>query len=272
MFEGLFTMGGVSYLMAFAALLAFMLLVGVVVILLNDTARQYFKKAAFPLLIVTAAIFVVVEVFILQVPSQAYQQGYSDAVGRPDAACPVFRQDGAGNLVLSEENGSAIKNEYKLVGRPVVLMADGEIHLWLSNRDIFPDGTHLCSIPLTADNAKFAEQATKAWDNLHGEPGSGEELRELREQAEQNGQQGQQGQQGQPGEGQGNGEVPDIIIELPNTQEEGDEGNQGNAEQRGERNGRNSQQNEGNQQYDQESEGSVTIRPATPPSEKPTRR
>lgn len=265
MFDTLFTLGGISYLMAFVAVLAFALLVGVVVIMLNDSARRYFQKAAFPLLLVTAAVFIVVEVFILQVPSQAYEQGVRDAVGRPDGACPVFKTDDDGNIITAEEGGAPVKNEYKLVGRPVVLGADGEIHLWLSNRDIFPDGTHLCSIPLTANNAKFAEQATKAWDNLHGEPGSGEELQELREQAEQNGQQGQ----GQSGQGQG--EVPDIIIELPNTQQdgEGEAGDQGDAEQNGERNG---QPNEGNQQYDQESEGSVTIRPTAPPSDKPTRR
>lgn len=265
MFEGLFTLGGVSYLMAIVAFLAFALLAGVVVIMLNDTARRYFQKAAFPLLIVTAMIFVVVEVFILQVPEQAYEQGYSDAVGRPDAACPVFRVDADGNLILSEEDGNAIKNEYKLVGRPVVLAADGEIHLWLSNRDVFPDGTHLCSLPLTANNAKFAEQATEAWDNLHGEPGSGEELQELREQAERNGQ-----GQGQPGQGQG--PVPDIIVELPNQQQdgEGEAGDQGDAEQRGDQNGQ-GQPGEGDQQYDQQSEGSVTIRPSVPPSDKPRR-
>lgn len=268
MFEGLFTLGGVSYLMALVALLAFGLLVGVVVIMLNDTARRYFQKAAFPLLIVTAVLFIVVEVFVLQVPKQAYNQGYADAVGRPDATCPVFRQDADGNLTHSDE-GDAVKNQYKLVGRPVILAADGEIHLWLSNRDVFPDGTHLCSIPLTAENAKFAEQATQAWDQLNGEPGSGEELRELREQAERNGQ-----GSGMPGQGQGGqGQVPDIIVELPNQQGGGQNGDQGSAEQRGQGQqgqgrGQNNGQGDG---YDQQSEGSVTIRPATPPSDKQRR-
>lgn len=255
MFEGLFTLGGVSYLMALVALLAFSLLVGVVVIMLNDTARRYFQKAAFPLLIVTAVLFIVVEVFIFQVPKQAYDQGHRDWVGRPDATCPVFRQDAAGNLTRSDE-GNAVKNQYKLVGRPVVLAADGQIHLWLSNRDVFPDGTHLCSIPLTAQNAKFAEQATEAWDQLNGEPGSGEELRELREQAERNGQGGQQ-----QGQGQGNGQVPDIVVELPNQQNGEQNGDQGNAEQQGNGQQGQGQPGEGPQGYDQQSEGSVTIRP-----------
>jgi hypothetical protein len=191
------------------------------------------------------------------VPGEAYEQGYSDAIGRPDGTCPVFRTDANGDLILSDENGQAEKNQYKLVGRPVVLAGDGEIHLWLSNRDVFEDGTHLCKLPLTARNARFAEQATQAWDNLHGEPGSGEELRELREQAEQNGQQGQGQGQGQPG--QGNGQVPDIVVELPNQQQDGESGgDEGNAEQQGEGEG---EPGEGNMPYDQQSDGSVTIRP-----------
>ena len=260
--EGLFTMDGVNYVMAVVAILAFALLAGVVVIMLNDTARKYFQKAAFPLLLGTAAIFVVVEVFILMVPGQAYEQGYNDAIGRPDAKCPVFRTDANGDLMLSDETGNPEKNQYKLVGRPVVIAADGEIHLWVSNRDVFEDGTHLCTLPLTANNAKFAQKATEAWDNLHGEPGSGEELQDLREQAERNGQ-GQSGQQGgQQGQGR-EGQVPDIIIELPNQQEDGEGqqgGDQGDAQQQGGEQGE-GQPGEGNMPYDQQSEGSVTIRP-----------
>ena len=259
MFAELFSTDGVNYIMALVAILAFALFAGLVVIMLNDTARKYFQKAAFPLLIVTAATFVVVEVFILMVPGEAYEQGYSDAIGRPDGTCPVFRTDANGDLILSDENEQAEKNQYKLVGRPVVLAGDGEIHLWLSNRDVFEDGTHLCKLPLTARNARFAEQATQAWDNLHGEPGSGEELRELREQAEQNGQQGQGQGQGQGQPGQGNGQVPDIVVELPNQQQDGESGgDEGNAEQQGEGEG---EPGEGNMPYDQQSDGSVTIRP-----------
>mgnify|MGYP005848462059 CR=1 FL=1 len=253
MFEDFFTLGGVSYIMAFVTLLVFGLFVGVVLVMLNDTARRYFRKAAYPLLVVTVAVFIVVEIAILQVPHRSYEQGYQDGVGRPDANCPVFLTDAEGNLVVSEDGASHVKHEYRLVGRPVVLTLDGEIHLWLANRNVFDDGTHLCSLTLTTRNGQFAEEATNAWDDLHGEPESGAELRELREQAEAQGEgEGEpgEGNEGSPGNsGSQSGAPQDVVITLPSEQSDGsaDDG-EGEDEP-------------GDMQNDQQSYGSVSIEP-----------
>ena len=257
MFESFFTLGGVSYIMAFLALLVFGLFTGVVLILLNDTARRYFRKAGFPLLIVTVTAFIVVEIALLQVPPRSYEQGYQDGVGRPDLNCPVFRREGGGNLALGEDGALRIKHKYKLLGRPAVLTRSGEIHLWVANRSVFDDGTHLCSLALTANNAKFAEDATNAWDKVQGESESGGQAQQGGEQAEQNGGRGLESESGNIGH-------QDVVVELPSDQDENSD-QEGDAQDAQDEGG---EVSENAMAADQESHGSVTIRPDTAPLDK----
>ena len=63
--------------------------------------------------------------------------------------------------------------------------------------------------------------------------------------------------------------MPDIIVELPNQQQDGESGDNGNAEQQGE--GGEGEPGEGNMPYDQDSDGSVTIRPPEADTDKQRR-
>src|SRR5690606_35640845 len=137
---------------------------------------------------------------------EVYHQHYrAQYIGTPDPACRVFVNDDTaarepvldadGNPTL-DENGQPVtrrpKVNYKLLGRPAgpEALMRREYHLWLASPEAYPEGSHLCVLPMTEQNRQFAEQAQQVWDQVNGT-----------EPEDQN--QGQQGQQGQGQSGQG---------------------------------------------------------------------
>ena len=264
------TSGGVSYLTSFVALAGFALMLVVVAATLNASTRELIRRFAWPIMIATGALFVLTEILIFQVPGDAYRQGLKDAIGRPDAACQVFEFDASGAIVTETVTQDGQQTEHKkkvkyiLRARPLMVLEKGQIHFWLSNAALYPDGSHLCALPFNARNGNFAEQATKAWDKLNGKPGSGKRLQQLEQQL------GQQGQS--QGQGNGNGKPSDIIIELPSQDQQNGSDSDGSASEsqdgQGQNGNGNSNGHNGNRGGDQQSEGSVTIQPPGLPERK----
>jgi hypothetical protein len=238
--------GNGAYLMAFGVIssIALLALVGTMVIN-RSTGRQIPLSWIVPITVLSVTLFVTTVVVELTRPG-AYQRYHHDLyraqyIGTPDNGCRVFELDDLNNPVLVPQVGAdgqpvlgadgqpvmvRQKVRYKLLARPIGLEQGlTDLHIWLQYNPLYPQGSHLCSLPLTGPNGernrRFGEQAQQAWDQVHGTEPEGE---------------GEQGQQGRPGEGQpgqgqpGQGQPspkPDIMVELP--AQEGQEGQEGQA-------------------------------------------
>lgn len=250
-------------LLAVPAVLALGVLLTVVIGLMRG--KRISGAVAASVTIVCAAAFLISLGMQLYVPEVYHQHYRAKYIGTPDPACRVFvSDDDAAREPVLDDNGQPVLDEngkpvtrrvkvnYKLLGRPAgpETLMRREYHFWLSSPEAYPEGSHLCVLPMTQQNRQFAEQAQQVWDQVNGT--------EPEEQGQ--GQQGQQGQQGSGGQssqnGQNGGQKPDIIVTLPGGEDGGEDGD-GSAEQQGQ----NGEQGEGENSSHglQDSQGSITL-------------